>query len=131
MATPLRSGAVTMTATPDLFGAHRPPRHDLRRIAGVGLLTLGALAVWTGAKASTAVLYGNWYRPYAIVTGALLIVSAFALWSARSWGAWLGAAVIVADSILVFVMGETRWPLLLLTLGIAFAALLSTRRRTP
>lgn len=120
-----------MSADRRLFEAHRAARKDLRRTAGVGLFTLGALAVWTGAKASTAVLYGAWYRPYAIATGALLVGSALALWSKRSWGAWLGAAVIVADSLLVFVMGEMRWPLLLLTLGIAVVAILSTRSRTP
>lgn len=112
-----------------LFAADRTPRKDLRRLAGVGLFTFGALAVWTGAKASTAILYGAWYRPYALVTGALLILSAIALWTRRAWGAYLGAAVLVADGVLVFAMGETRWALQALTLAVAAVAILSTRVR--
>ena len=92
-----------------------------------GLLLIGT---WLhAARGSQARAFGPGYWPYLAVTTLALAVALLGLWWNKRWALLALPGALLLDDVVVAAMGELRWGVVVVQLGVVGTVLLATLGR--
>ena len=118
---------------PDPDPLFRQARAWVRPWPVTGVCLAGALLLvgtWLhAARGSQARAFGPGYLPYLIVTTGALAVALLGLWWGKRWAFLALPAALALDDGVVAAMGELRWGVVVVQLGVVATVLLHFPRR--